>query len=87
MTSRRYPFIVHLNGNRYVKFTSANDAQEYGQFYSERHDIFIEVEGPLGLIGQYKHGFPTPEFACRGDNWLPAGPPTGLSRGEVKFHG
>lgn len=67
------PFIAHLTSKQVARFSNSNDAQEYGQFYSERHATTVEVEGPFGLIGQYKKGYPTPEFACRDDAWFPAG--------------
>lgn len=71
---RRTPFVVHMIGERVARFTNSEDAQEWGQVYSERHRVFVEVSAPDGLIGQYKHGVPTEEFACRGDNWFPPGP-------------
>ena len=75
------PYTVHMIGNRIARFTDADDAQEYAQMYSERHQCFIEVSAHFtgahrngsGLIGQYKEGHPTPEFAVRGDAFFPAG--------------
>lgn len=71
---RQTPYIVHLAGCHLARFSHPDHAQEYAQAYSERHKTGIEVSAPSGLIGQYRNGRPTPEFACREDAWFPAGP-------------
>lgn len=72
--------IVHLIGDRKAKFTSPDDAHEYAQFWSERHQSStVEVSNKTGLVGQYKRGYPTPEFSGRDDAWFPA-----ASRAELQ---
>lgn len=69
----RTPFVVHIHETRVAKFSDPDNAHEFAQFYSERHDVFVDVSAPHGLIGQYNHGKPTAEFAGREDAWFPAG--------------
>lgn len=64
---------VVLSEARIARFTSAANAQEYARWYSEVNHQTTEVVAKDGLIGQYKHGAPTPEFRGRGDEWYPAG--------------
>lgn len=77
---RRTPFTVHLDKGGIARFIDADAAHEYAQFYSERYHFLIEVSldpGPryvAKIIGRYRNGLPTPEFASSEDAWFPAGP-------------
>lgn len=71
---RRLPFICHLIGSRLARFSNAEDTHEFALSYSLHHGTCVEIEGADGLVGQYKDGAPTVEFAGRSDAWFPAGP-------------
>jgi len=60
MKRTRY-FVEHCG--EVAKFSSPHDAQLFAAMLSNRHQgHWIEVHAPDGLIGQYRHGQPTPEF-------------------------
>lgn len=74
---RKPPFSVTAWKHPATYFQRGVDAQEYAQFISERYNCWAEVHldrGPRydgnGIVGQYRAGNATPEFAGRGDAWL-----------------
>lgn len=81
-------FDVHFGAGKKASFRNGPDAQEYAQFMSEKANTITEViytgKRGGGIVGQYKHGMPTPEFRGRGDEWYPAGPRETVSQTGAK---
>lgn len=71
-------FYIHFGSGKKAEFKHGHDAHQYAQWKSAADHSITEVvytgKRGGGIVGQYKHGVPTPEFRGRGDEWYPAGP-------------
>lgn len=64
MTAKTYYSVGY--GMHVAKFSSFPEALRFAQDVSERRHLkshLIEVRSARGLVGQYRNGIPTPEFA------------------------
>lgn len=62
--NRRRTYFTVRYGKDLAKFSSNMDAMEFAERMSLRTGHLIEVQHKTGLVGQYKNGVTTPEFAA-----------------------
>lgn len=69
MTKRTKYTVTGLPGGHVAKFSDHRQAMRFAWDQSRSaFRLLIEVSAPLGLIGQYRAGQPTPEFKFHHDS-------------------